>query len=396
MKKKLIHLALVASIVLLIFTYYGYKDTSEILESSNDLNIIEVKAEVLTTENEEVMSALLTNIGFQEMTVKILNGSHKGEVFQTTNSLQGQIDMDTLYKEGDTILMALQIKEGKIVNTVPLELYRQNWMLILFLFFVLTLILYAGLIGINALLSFLLSVIVLWEVFIKGLLAGKNPLMLTTLTVVILSAIIIFLVAGITKKGISAFISTIFGLLVTLVLTHFFGGKIAMQGLTQAYVNTLVVSGYYNLDVQQIFYAAVVLGASGAAMDISMDIATSMSEVKDKKPDIGLKELVDSGFNVGRHVIGTMSTTLLLAYSGSYLTLLMLFQVKNASFIRMINLKMVSAEIMRTLIGSIGLILVAPLTAIVTGVILTRRFSISKESVEEELVSDLKKKTYIV
>lgn len=389
MKKKLIQLISVVVIMLLIFTYYSYKNINEGKNDINGINVIEVKARVLSTDNEDLMSALLTTIGFQEMTVKVLKGPYKGKVFETTNSLQGQVDMDTLYKEGDTILMALQIKEGRVVNTVPLELYRQTWILILFLFFVVSLLLFSGMIGLNALLSFLLSVIVLWEVFIKGLLAGQNPLMLTTLTVTILSAIIIFLVAGLTKKGVSAFISTIFGLLVTLVLTHFFGGQIAMQGLTQAYVNTLVVSGYYNLDVQQIFYAAVVLGASGAAMDIAMDIATSMNEVKDKKPDIKFKELMDSGFNVGRHVIGTMSTTLLLAYSGSYLTLLMLFQVKNASFLRMINLKMVSAEIMRTLIGSIGLILVAPLTAVITAFILNHEFSIVKEDIEEQVLTDV-------
>ncbi|WP_276717184.1 YibE/F family protein [Caloranaerobacter azorensis] len=113
------------------------------------------------------------------------------------------------------------------------------------------------------------------------------------------------------------------------------------------------------------------IGASGAAMDIAMDVAASMEEIKIKKPDIQRKELIQSGFNIGRAVIGTMTTTLLLAYSGGYLTLLMLFMTKNSSLIRIINLKIVSAEIMRTLVGSIGLVLVAPITAIVAGWIFT-------------------------
>ena len=74
-----------------------------------------------------------------------------------------------------------------------------------------------------------------------------------------------------------------------------------------------------------------------------------------------------SGFSVGRQVIGTMTTTLLLAYAGGYLTLLMIFKVKDPRFMRMINLKIVAAEIMRTLIDSIGLVMVAPITAIVGG-----------------------------
>ena len=75
----------------------------------------------------------------------------------------------------------------------------------------------------------------------------------------------------------------------------------------------------------------------------------------------------------GRDVIGTMTTTLLLAYSGGYLTLLMLFQIRHSSFTRIINMKIISAEIMRTLIGSIGLIIVAPITAIIAGILMGRK-----------------------
>ena len=78
-------------------------------------------------------------------------------------------------------------------------------------------------------------------------------------------------------------------------------------------------------------------------------------------------ELIQSGINIGRHVIGTMSTTLLLAYSGGFITLLMLFMTKSTRFARIINLKIVASEIMRTLIGSTNLILVAPITALIAG-----------------------------
>ena len=105
-------------------------------------------------------------------------------------------------------------------------------------------------------------------------------------------------------------------------------------------------------------------------MDIAMDIAAAMDEIRLKKPDITPRELIRSGFTVGRQVIGTMTTTLLLAYSGGYLTLLMVFRVKDPSFMRMINLKIVSAEILRTLIGSIGLVMVAPITALLGGLIM--------------------------
>ncbi len=93
---------------------------------------------------------------------------------------------------------------------------------------------------------------------------------------------IIFLVAGCNKKGVTAFIGTLSGLGTALVVTFFFRQPGRAFGLTQPYVNALVFSGYYDLDIRQIFYSAIILGASGACMDIAMDIAAAMDEIKKK------------------------------------------------------------------------------------------------------------------
>ena len=332
---------------------------------------IEVKARVLEADNTEVRSSGLSNIGHQELRVEILEGGYKGKILRATNSLVGQTDLENLYRPQDIIIAAIILENGTISHVKAVDLFRQDALLALFGLFVGALLLYAGVVGIKALISFVLTVFIIWEILIQRILQGHSPLITTACTLVLLAAVIIFLVAGVNKKGITAFIGTLCGLLVTFLITLFFGGKTGLFGMTQPYVNALIFSGYYDLDIRQIFYCAIILGASGAAMDIAMDIATSMDEVKSKKPDITARELIHSGFTVGRHVIGTMATTLLLAYSGGYLTLLMIFRVKAPSIMRMINLKIVAAEIMRTLVGSIGLVLVAPATAIVGGIILT-------------------------
>lgn len=339
-------------------------------------HIFEEKAKVLSVDNSEVVWSAASSLGYQTLKIKLLSGQYKGQTIPAINTLFGQLETDNIYQVGDKIVTAIQVNNNQITNAKAIDLYRQEWILLLFLFFIGGLLIYAGIIGIKALLSFILSLIVIWELLIKGILAGKNPLFLTTLTVIILTGIIVFLIAGFTKKGFSAFSGTIIGLIATLILTKVYGQYIGLFGLTQPYIQTLIVSGYYDLNIQQIFYSAIILGASGAAMDIAMDIAASMDELKKKKPEISMKSLMQSGFTVGKHVIGTMSTTLLLAYSGGYLTLLMLFMVKNSSFLRIINLKIVAAEIMRTLIGSIGLILVAPTTAVLAGFILSKEFKI--------------------
>ncbi|HBB28875.1 MAG TPA: hypothetical protein DC000_06465 [Clostridiales bacterium] len=103
--------------------------------------------------------------------------------------------------------------------------------------------------------------------------------------------------------------------------------------------------------------------SSGAVMDLAVDITSAVSEVVEKKPDTKL-EAIKSGISVGRNVMGTMTTTLLLAYSGGYIGLIMVFMVQGTPIINILNLNYVSSEILHTIIGSFGLVTVAPFTAI--------------------------------
>lgn len=333
----------------------------------------EVKARVTSADNSEVRSSGLSHIGFQTLEVEILDSRYQGRRVNAVNSLNGQVDLENLFEPGQKIIVALILDHDNRINHVKaVDLFRQDSLLNLFLVFVAVLLIYAGVIGVKALISFVLTLFIIWEILVSQILAGCPPLVTTVFCLVLLSAIIIFMVAGVNRKGFTAFIGTVSGLAITLGVTLYFGQDIGLFGMTQPYVNALIFSGYYDLDIRRVFYSAIIIGASGAAMDIAMDIAASMDEIRIKKPDITPKELIHSGLTVGRQVIGTMTTTLLLAYSGGYLTLLMIFKVKDPSFMRMINLKIVAAEIMRTLIGSIGLVMVAPITALVGGLILAR------------------------
>ena len=108
-------------------------------------------------------------------------------------------------------------------------------------------------------------------------------------------------------------------------------------------------------------------------MDIAMDISASMNELVLKKPDISLKEAIISGIEVGKAVIGTMTTTLLLAYSGGYTAMFMVFIAQGTPIINVLNVNYVAAEILHTIVGSFGLVTVAPFTAIVGGLIFIHR-----------------------
>ena len=334
-----------------------------------------IKAKVLATDNTDVMQSSIAKIGHQILFVEILEGKYKGKHIKANNGLQGKPSLDNFYQKGDSILIALSNSNNELSSAQAVDMFRQRWELILFAIFIILLIIYAGQIGLKAIFSFIASLYIIVKFLIPGLLAGHNPILISTVILILLSAVILFSIAGFTKKGVAAFLGTIVGLLAAIGVAIYFGGKFGLEGMTAPYAETLLFSGNMGLNMRQIFYSAIVIGASGAAMDIAMDISASMSEIKEKKPDIEYKELVKSGFNVGKAVIGTMTTTLLLAYSGSYLALLMLFASQNTNYVRMINYKMVASEILRTVTGSIGLVLVAPITAIVAGWILSKDFN---------------------
>jgi len=329
-----------------------------------EFNAKAYKAVIKEVDNSDMVQAGIAKIGYQKIKLKIVNGKYKNLELKINNHLLGDMEFDEFYREKDKVLVSVIEKDGKIERGVLKGLYRIGWMKVLFFIFILLLVMYSKNTGIRAILSFVLTFLVIWKVMIPLFFYGVNPICVCIFVVMLISAEIIFLVAGISKKAVSAFMGTISGLLLAVLLTYIFGKVMNLFGMTEPFAQSLLFSGNFKLDMRAIFYSGIILGASGAAMDIAMDISASMAEIKLKKPDISKLELMKSGFNVGKTVIGTMTTTLLLAYSGSYITLLMLFYQKEISFENILNMKIIAAEVMRTLIGSIALVVVAPLTAI--------------------------------
>jgi uncharacterized membrane protein len=340
-------------------------------ENNSDKNYT-FKAKALEVNNDGIIFAGSFPRGGQEIKLKALSGRYKNEVGQAFSQLNGQPEFDVFIEEGDVFIAAVRGNPETLAetNAVAVEHYRVPGLVGLAIFFVVLLLIFAKSVGVKAIFSFAASMFIIIRVLIPALLKGVNPGLLITGVILVLAALIIFSVAGFTRKGSAAFLGTAAGLLITTAITYITGSLIKASGLTMPYAGYLVSIGYFDLNMTEILYGAVILGASGAAMDIAMDISASMSEIFDKKPDIKRREIISSGFNIGKAVIGTMTTTLVLAYSGTFLTLLMIFSDRGTGIYRAVNMKIVSVEIMRTLAGSIGLVIVAPVTAIIAGFIL--------------------------
>lgn len=334
----------------------------------------EARCKVLQTDESSVFQKGIFKMGEQRVKVLLLDGPDRGKTIEALNLLQGSIELEWFYQAGERALVGYTKDGATVIGARMLEPLRENAIIAIFIIFFVILVVFSGWIGLKAMLSFAFSIVVIWKLLLPLSLENRaDPITLAIAVVALLCFVIIFLVAGFTKKGWGAFLGAFGGAALTWVLPLVFGHWLKINGSTSEYSTALRFSGHESLDLLKLFFAAIILSASGAIMDIAMDIAAAMTEIKEKKPDIGRKELIKSGFTIGRAVIGTMSTTLLLAYSGGSLTMLMYLLSRGISVWRMMNMNYLASEILKTVSGSIGLILAAPLTAIVTGWILAPR-----------------------
>jgi uncharacterized membrane protein len=322
---------------------------------------VRCRGKVLRVDNAEIRHLGLVKSGDQGVVLEIMDGPFKGQVMEGNNPLMAQMDRDKIFSPGDTVLVVLS------------EHYRIGLELFLLGLFGLALIVFGGWTGTKALLSFLFAGLMLWKILVPCLLKGYDPVLISLSVVALLTAAIIFLVAGMTRKGLVAFLGAFLGVLTSCGLALYFTRAFHVHGAVMPFAETLLYSGFSHLNLAKIYMAAVFLAASGAVMDLAMDVAASLDEVVGNRPDISMLEAVWSGMRVGRAVVGTMTTTLLLAYSGGYITLLMAFMAQGVPLINLFNLIYVAAEVLKTLVGSFGLVMVAPFTAVVGGFIYTRR-----------------------
>lgn len=330
---------------------------------------IRCQGDILEADDSRVRTYGIVSAGIQRLSIRIADGPFAGSVVEAHNEMLGKMDLDKRFAAGDRALVVLSLENGAISHAIAQDYYRLHAEGLLMGIFALLLLVFAGWTGLKALLSFVFSGYVIWKLLVPALLNGHDPILVGLTVVTLLTGAIIFLVGGLNRRAMAAFLGAQLGIVATCLLALAFAGPFRLSGAVIPFSETLLYSGHAHLNLTRIFLAAIFIACSGAVMDLAMDVATSLEEVVMAHPGIDFPQALASGLRVGRVVVGTMTTTLLLAYSGGYITLLMLFMAQNIPMVSILNMNLVAAEVMTTLIGSIGLVLVAPFTAL-TGALL--------------------------
>ncbi len=302
---------------------------------------------------------------------KLLTGPQKGAM---VTALQN-CDPDSPYqlrevKTGDHVLLTQNPEFQGDVKWMMGEYVRTDTLLIFAIAFGLVLILFGRFKGLNTILSLCFTCTAIFSVFVPAILSGKNIYFWAILTCAFIIVMTLMIVNGANKKSLCSGIGCISGILVSGGLTLFADRFLQLTGMVdeQSLFLKFLIDGQ-TIDLKAIIFAAILIGAVGAIMDVAISLSSALYEVYEATPNCPPAAIMRSGMTIGRDMMGTMSNTLILAYIGGSLSLTLLLIAYSSSWLGLLNREMIVVEILQALVGSFGLLLTIPLTSAVCAAI---------------------------
>ena len=340
--------------------------------SSLQSNAVRAKVRIIAVNNDMVKIIGPVRQGDQQLEVQILSGKFKGEKYSASNNMMGKMELDKIFMLNDTAFAVLRLADdGKIAHVQIVDHYRTGKTVFLAALFILAIVLIMGWMGIKILITFAFSAAALVRILYPMILRGWDPIFGAVIIVLIITALTLFLVGGLSRRALAAFCGVSGGIFITAILAAVFTSWFKIHGAVRPFTETLLFAGFGHLNLAHLFIAGIFIAASGAMTDLAMDVAAAMDEIKKQQPAITRFALMRSGYTVARQAAGTMTTTLLLAYSAEYTAMIMAFIVQGVPLENVLNMVWVSSEVVHTLVGCFGLTLVAPLTVFAGGMLLT-------------------------
>ncbi len=326
--------------------------------------VLEIK-DTLIFEDE---SGKVTTV--QIAKIEIMNKEYKGMISEIRNTLIGDPNYDIELRKGTNISVRATKDNENNISFYIMNYERTNSINSLVTIFVIFVLLIAGWKGFKALLALVITIILILYILIPFLLKGYNPILLSVIICALSTLITFIITTGFNKKSIAAIIGTIGGLIVGGVIAYLYGSITKITGLSSADATALLyLPNNVDFDFRGLLFAGIIIGALGACMDVAISISSSLTEIQKENPSISLNKLLRSGLNIGKDIMGTMINTLVLAYTGGALPILLIFTGFQKTYSEIINLDSIVTEIVRAIAGSIGLLFTIPFTILAFGVL---------------------------
>lgn len=357
-------------------SYASESDTVGTMDSSPE---IIVRAKVLEVQAGQESNPDLEQWiqGKEELvTARVLGGTYAGQEISFFHVVPDQPGMAVLVQPGDEVILSVEVEGNKITNAFISDHARDKKLYYLAGFFVLLMVIIGGLKGAKSVLALVLTGGGIFYVLLPLMFKGYQPILMTVLVAAVMTTLTMILVHGFNLKTLAGIIGTTSGVIAAGVLAMLVGQAAKLTGFSSEEMQMLqYIPQQVQFDYQGLLFAGMIIGALGAVMDVGISIASAVEEVKRVNPKLNTRELIQAGMNVGRDVMGTMANTLILAYTGGALPLILIFMAYDMPFLKIINLDLIATEIVRALTGSVGLILAIPITSLAAGLLFTREKS---------------------
>ncbi len=333
--------------------------------SEQPVQPVKVKAEI---EKVELKPCSQTDNQCKVFTVKFIEGDKSEEKVDIEYEVDQSFPID--YGVGDTVFVdILELSEDYIEYTIT-GVVRENSMLLLLALFILVTIIVGRLQGVGSIIGLAVSIFVLFGVVIPMLADGVNPILVGALSVLFVLTPSIFLSHGFNRKTFIAFIATLIGLGIVAILAIIFIELTKLTGLGEDESIYLILDNTNNISLKGVLFVSILVGGIGVIDDVTVNQVSAIMKIKQANPGIPRRKLLTDSLSLGQDHIASMVNTLFIAYSAASMPLIMNMVSRGISFYSIINDESFAEEIVRTLVASIGLILVVPITSFVASYII--------------------------
>ncbi|WP_051412245.1 YibE/F family protein [Halonatronum saccharophilum] len=331
------------------------------------------RGEVLEVENRTTRTSIS-----QRAKVKVTSGSYQGDKVYVTNQYrENSRHADVKLEEGTRVLMySFYQREDR--NVVLHDIVRDEGLLWAGIILGIALLAIGKIKGLKTIITLVITWYIIVKIMLPMILAGWSPIPVATGSALIIIALTLIIIDGVSPKTIAAFIGTGVGVSVAGLIAYYIGQITQITGLTDELQMLTMARGAFSaregtINISGLFYTGIIIGSLGAIVDVGMSIASSATQFKKANPDISFQELMFHSLEVGRDIMGTMSNTLILAYVGGSLPMLLLLLYQNFSWVRIVNMDYVAAEILNGIAGSLGLVVAIPVTSVIASLLLGRK-----------------------
>lgn len=301
----------------------------------------------------------------------ILDGIMKGQTKIATFGSEHDLPTDMFYKEGNIVFVGIS-KTGKEFTTEYISLYdidNTNMIIILAICLVLCVVIIGKIKGLFSLIALTATILLLFFVLIPMTLKGYPPLPLAIGIAIVSTVITLPVIAGFHKKTFAAILGASLGIIIAAILAYIVGNIMHLSGFVTNEMLTVFYVADVAIDLRGLALASIIISALGAVMDVCISISSATAEIYNANPQLPPNDAFKSVLNIGTDILGSMVNTLILAYVGSSLSLILLISMRiqpGMPLWMIFNYNPILSEIVKSVIGSIGMFICIPITAYIS------------------------------